>query len=604
MPEESFAGSLAVHQTNTELVVSNDRIRVRLFVVDGGWAQEFHAVDSRGRFCPVLRALDRSLLASSLHRVSVSPMISGDRPHLLGACRESARMLFSEAEILRNDEGVAVVRLRGSSNDHSIESTIALEAGSNAIHVIVRDTLKRGRVEPAIEFLMSSYAFAPRHELSSPSAEVDLTWVPHLRPAPDHVIAETSFHSPAVIVQREAVAAALIPDVRLQAEKSVLPTALDLDIDNGLVQAPLLSYGFCGSEPDGVFFRHDVTMSRRIAADEIAYGYYLLLSADCPRRGAPSMAARFLWDLRPDSDETQRRRLPVSPAGPEAPPPGLVLEAPKNNGLFPVYREPDTNRWAGSERFAPRAYYDTAASSEHLYRLLRTHHDAEVVRAARDYADAILRLRARNGSVPPWIDNQRKPLPLVGPAMHTAATAMFLARLARVTGLVRYARAAESSMRYVIRTQLPEDRYQDTSLWDTHHKISIECSDPHSGAAPQSARAMLWVARGCLDLYTLSRADTYLRHGLAAMDRLCLMQSTRADDSRGMCAVSNVDTSLDAGVTVDFAQCARDYARELEMDEYSGRAALALAAVKTGLGDEQCAERSKLEAGSGGCLGG
>ena len=83
------SGDLIVHRNGANLDIGNGRVMLRLYVRDGGYVQEFHAIDRAGQFRPVLSSLHKNLIAASDHRVCASPMIAGDRPHLYGVCRES-----------------------------------------------------------------------------------------------------------------------------------------------------------------------------------------------------------------------------------------------------------------------------------------------------------------------------------------------------------------------------------------------------------------------------------------------------------------------------------------------------------------------------------
>ncbi|MCL5103288.1 MAG: hypothetical protein M1133_04130 [Armatimonadetes bacterium] len=291
-------GSLNVEESGRNLDIDNGRIRVRLFFRDGGYVQEFHAVDRSGDFRLLLSSLHKNLLTSSEHRSCSSPMISGDRPHLFGMSRESLRMVYSQARVVEHSEERVIVELSGTVGEHTLTCRIILEGGAGAVHVAVDDEIQRGDSDPLVEYVMSSYAFLPAAQSILNARQVDYLWAPNMRPGSDQLIGDCAFHSPAAIVQHGNCAAALIPDLAVLDENRCMPAALDLDINNGLLAAPLISYGFCGYEPtpDRRYCRHDMTMAKRPASPRLSYAFYLMLDAECKRQSAHRAVAKFLWN--------------------------------------------------------------------------------------------------------------------------------------------------------------------------------------------------------------------------------------------------------------------------------------------------------------------
>lgn len=291
-------GNLTVEENGNKLDIDNGRVRLRLYFRDGGYVQEFQARDRAGIFQPVLSSLHKNLIPASEHRVCTSPMIAGERPHLFGVCRESLRMVYSTATVIEHSQDCVKVRLSGTVQGHTINCNITLAENAEHFHIAVDDTIASEDDTPLVEYLMSAFAFLPGEWAVTNSRPLDYTWAPILRPRKDHVIGDLTFGTPAIIVQHSVFSAALIPDLRVLELNRPLPAVLDLDIANGLLFAPLLSYGLCGYElvQNGCFCRHDVTMSRRLDPPRLSYAYSILISADCKRKSAHSHVSRFLWN--------------------------------------------------------------------------------------------------------------------------------------------------------------------------------------------------------------------------------------------------------------------------------------------------------------------
>lgn len=549
--------ALTIESDGRDMCICSGPVLVRLVRRDGGYAQELCARDSKGEYRLVLSSIHKDLISFSEHRTSASPMIAGQRPHLFAVCRESLRMPFSAIGIRRPDADRVLVELSGCVQEHELVMRMEIEAGSRIVHVTVEAGLPDDRV---IEYLMSSFAFVPDGRILNVDEERPRTWAPCVRPAHDAVIGDAAFFSPAAIVQHEQMGAALIADIDLLSQHRPMSAALDLDADNGLLFAPLLSYGFCGCEPFEGCYRHDITHSRRLGVDRLTYGFHLILDANCKRESMQSQAARFVWRAYgQDSDG--------APDSFEHPSPRVALPNITEDGLF-LMREP------GPEQ----ACYSTVECSELLGRLIQAQTaDDRALAVARRYADFLIRLRSRSGAVPCWLTKDLMVVPELRSGAPTAASALFLGRMARITGERKYLAACERSARFVLSEIVPDGLYQDPALQDSR-------VDPHTGTRPQSHRAMLWVAELCLELHCLLGDASYLRRGTEVLDLLCLAQSVGEKPwmgvASGVLARSNVMPTPDPELSADFAACAMRYGEVTGIAEYSQRgAAAALAAA-------------------------
>lgn len=617
---ETTRGSLKVRAFDKDLEITSSRIRVRLFFRDGGYAQEFYAIDARGKFQLILTSLYKDLIPFSDFRTCSSPMIAGEKQHLFGVCRESLRMVYSSAEIVHHDEQSVEIKLSGSTQGHTLDCRMVLPANSNMLQVKVSDTFGQSGRPPLIEYVMNSFAFVPGGQSIGSTNELDFCWTPSLRPGNDCVIGDHSFHSPALVIQHGPEAAALIPDLGLLAEHRVMPAALDLDINNGLLFAPLLSYGFCGYERDAVdrCCRHDITMAKRLQDRRLIYGYHLLLDAKCKRNSAGQAVARFMWNkfgiptlnagkTTPKSNrfvagtqavvdmrtayglydygvESQDEHVVHSARSVKE----LVLSSPQHNGIFSTRYDTQRNEWNGCNNIAGDGFYNTVECSEQLYWLMKWNNELEqdprIIPYCRNYADFLIESRLRTGAIPSWYTREMHPISTLRSSIQTAASVIFLTELARVTGLAKYRAAAERSATYVLNTLKSAPSYQDHTLIDHKRKCSIECGDPHSGTDPKSGQAILWAADMFLGLYKLTGHRKYLDMGTSTLDQLCLLQSVwnkpwESGHSFGMVAGNNLDAEYDPELTVDFARCILGYASITGSQEYAQRGEAAVRSV-------------------------
>jgi hypothetical protein len=93
---------LIIESNGRDISIANGPLLVRLPLRDGGYAQEFQALDSKGAYRPVLSSIHKDLIPFSEHRACASPMIAGTREHLFAVCRESLRMVFSSVSATTN----------------------------------------------------------------------------------------------------------------------------------------------------------------------------------------------------------------------------------------------------------------------------------------------------------------------------------------------------------------------------------------------------------------------------------------------------------------------------------------------------------------------
>ena len=603
---------LTVKSEGKNIEVGNGPLLVRLIMRDGGYAQEFYGQDSKGEYQLVLTSIHKNLIAASEHRVCASPMITGSRGHLFAVCRESLRMVFSDIRLHRADERHITIELTGQVQGHTLSMRISMEADSNMLHISMQDILPEA--SPVLEYSMMSFAFLPGGKLFKASEHPEFVWTPNIRPSDDAVIGDQAFFSAAAIVQHGRYAAAMIPDLDTLRLNRPMPTSLDLDQANGLLFAPLLSYGFCDYEraAGGRYFRHDITMSRRSATTTLNYACHLLIDANCKREGARKQVTRFLWDrygkTTPAGKSTSvDLRVPISPDARAAyglwaegirtkreelireakAMRNIILCAPQHSGLFPTRFDPELGFWRGCNSAEDRERCSTVECSRQALWLLHMDRDFEpdprTLPFVKAYAEALVKTRMRSGAVPCWYADDGTPVSFLRAGAPTAASCIFMAELAKATGLKKHMEALVSSSRFVMGQVIPKGLFADEACASNECTVSLECPDPHTGMHVRSTRAMLWVARLCLELHRLIGDRSYLTQGLDVLDRLCLDQSLGEKPwmscAPGMLSGGNMSAAAAPEVSADFALCALRYGSLTGNAEYGRRGAMALRAA-------------------------
>jgi len=247
------------------------------------------------------------------------------RPELLSRLSGAEEpLVFTSVEQIARSR---TLRFSGSSKNVSLIREASLATDYPAAYIV-----DKWRIGPAakVEALLSSFNFAPRGKSYSEIQPLDFTWTPNLRPLPGDIIADHVFRSPAVMLQKDSIFVALIPDLPYLVKNRALPLAMDLQLpqlphpdsavslENDSTQhavsmagnaAPVLSFGFWPWKTrDHVYYRPDSTAAPRLHETEVSYAYYLWMehrAAPFPRAldaktktaGAPfRRVVDFLWE--------------------------------------------------------------------------------------------------------------------------------------------------------------------------------------------------------------------------------------------------------------------------------------------------------------------
>jgi hypothetical protein len=205
--------------------------------------------------------------------------------------------------------GTAVV-IRDVRGGFDIESRIALEPDSPMVHVTHRLTpTARSSGTPAREGSEMERLLEPtgvnrvfdRFDFIYAQGEeggLDYCSVPHLRPRSDMVISDEVFRSPAVMMRKDDVFFAIIPDLDLLEEgygAGCIRYYLDLVVTGGENNCPALNFGIGRSRVKGhVYFENDFQKELECGPGQsLMLGYYLVADRDGM---GPSDVVSFIWD--------------------------------------------------------------------------------------------------------------------------------------------------------------------------------------------------------------------------------------------------------------------------------------------------------------------
>jgi len=223
---------------------------------------------------------------------------AGSRWRLAAAAGPTRRFTAAAAAgdaLLVSAEGVGWDgRVRSRSDEHW-----TIRSRPCRVHVESTDTPVAGGGAPPMHTVLAYPGEASKHEV----ADYDVVASPHLRPQADLVIGQHTMWSPALAVQEGAASVALVPDLLAhrrhghygpERSSRYYAPALDLDVHNRLVDAPVLGFGWRSTE--GVYGYYWRDLPDAAPERPVPLSYDVLVRADAPERSVVSDTQRLLWD--------------------------------------------------------------------------------------------------------------------------------------------------------------------------------------------------------------------------------------------------------------------------------------------------------------------
>lgn len=266
-------GEVVVDSSAGQVTLANGWVRLALTRDNGSWRERYSA----------FREGWQPLLASGSER-RADPLLVCDR--VARACALPA------LRVVQASPESATVELSGEGEGHLFARLISLRRGERWFRVVMRDS-----VAGVHEFsrLLSTYSFVGGGDAPGAPGQPDFLWAPQLRPDSSDVIADHTFRSPGLMIQRENSFAALIPDVELIQPWRSIETAADLQAPGGA--APFVSYGAMNwCTRSHTFYTHSDAMTTQLDDSRFRYGYLLYLRADAPPREGYRDVVRLDWE--------------------------------------------------------------------------------------------------------------------------------------------------------------------------------------------------------------------------------------------------------------------------------------------------------------------
>lgn len=266
-------GDVTIDSTGGSVFLGNGSVRLALVPEKRAWRERYFAFREGWK-----------LLLASGSEGRADPSLYCDR--------SSHPCAFTSVRIIHVSPESAAVELSGAAEGHTLTRRISLQRGERFFSVVLRDSAS-GVHE--FSHLLSTYSFVAGGEKASDRTPPDFVWTPQLRPDSSDVIADHTFRSPGLMMQKAGSFVALIPEVGLIQPWRSIETAADLQVPAGA--APFLSYGAMNwCTRSHTYYTHSREMTTLLDNSRFAFGYLLYLRADAQPREGFGDVVRLDWE--------------------------------------------------------------------------------------------------------------------------------------------------------------------------------------------------------------------------------------------------------------------------------------------------------------------
>ncbi len=179
-----------------------------------------------------------------------------------------------------------------------IVKTITVARGEPFVRIGLRYEI-HGSVR--LQSLWSTYSFGPEHKPYSEIGPPDFVFTPQLRPEQEQIIADHTFRSPALMMQKNSWFVALVPVLQeLDGKNRRIRTAADLEVETA--DRPFFSLGLENWIPEPyklrnthVFYAAPDSLAVTLHDTAVSLGYLLFLRPDAPPRKGFREVVRYHW---------------------------------------------------------------------------------------------------------------------------------------------------------------------------------------------------------------------------------------------------------------------------------------------------------------------
>lgn len=288
---QSILESYGLQVAHPPISIEGKNVAVRVDFVNGEYVETFLAKDAKGKFREVLKSPTAKGLPLGQGNAAITALSSPSSNSLFTS---PPTFRFTRADSNYTHRSRAIT-LSSDRNGVHVEKNISFNLPESTIRIDL--TVHFNQPKPTIEYLFNSYAFTPDGKTIKQGGLPDSTFSPGLRKENDQVVGDHFFRSPAISAQKGTLSAVMIPDVESLKTDRVMPTVLDLDAKNGVVDATLMSYGFCDYQIAGhVWYSHDKTMTRHVPQD-LHLGMDIIVNADTRPYSAHQIASDASWKV-------------------------------------------------------------------------------------------------------------------------------------------------------------------------------------------------------------------------------------------------------------------------------------------------------------------
>ena len=200
--------------------------------------------------------------------------------------------------VVEKTGSIESVLLSGSMEDGALTKSISLVWGKPYARISVAYRIKT-RIQ--LQALWSTYSFVPDNKLYREYKPLDFVFTPQLRPEKEYVIADHTFRSPALMLQKGQDFVALVPVLEnVDGKKRAIRTVADMQVETA--DKPFISIGLQNFMPEPyalrnthVFYVVPDSLAATLKDTTVSLGCLLFLRSDAPEREGFREVVRYHW---------------------------------------------------------------------------------------------------------------------------------------------------------------------------------------------------------------------------------------------------------------------------------------------------------------------
>jgi len=306
---EQKESKVSVQQGDSIIEMDNGLIKGRFQFSSPIVKQSYYVLKDK-RWELIIESLVRPRLTDN----TVMPLY-GRGPGFANDFRLMAQEGLKSVEMLEKSPEQSRILFSGGIGANRIEQVVTLQRGKDYFHIEVTAMLPGD--QPKVEYLLSSFAFTP-------GSKPDFMFTPTVKRADDDLVGDRKFFAPATILEKNGLMVALVPDldiindnvvygvgarpqkhprvfaIPVDTNKTSFPTGMDLSLNSGITDNPVMSYGFIDYWTEQhVYWRHENengAQVRTLSDNRLKYGFDLFLNANVEKYRGYQRISSYLWE--------------------------------------------------------------------------------------------------------------------------------------------------------------------------------------------------------------------------------------------------------------------------------------------------------------------